>query len=163
MKERKIFLAINIKRLPETERPYEKLELYGAQALSNAELIAIIIKTGTKDETSVQVSQKVLCLNDTQDEGLNFLRNIEIAELTQIKGIGRIKAIQLKALSELAIRMSAPSNYKKVTVNKPYDLAKIMMEELRYQKREIAKIVILNTKNEILKIANIAIRRSKFC
>ena len=123
MKERKIFLAINIKRLPETERPYEKLELYGAQALSNAELIAIIIKTGTKDETSVKVKKKVLCLNDTQDEGLNFLRNIEIAELTQIKGIGRIKAIQLKALSELAIRMSAPSNYKKVTVNKPYDLA----------------------------------------
>ena len=83
MKERKIFLAINIKRLPETERPYEKLELYGAQALSNAELIAIIIKTGTKDETSVQVSQKVLCLNDTQDEGLNFLRNIQIMVKTK--------------------------------------------------------------------------------
>lgn len=156
-------MAINIKGLPEAERPYEKLELYGAQALSNAELLAIIIKTGTKDETSVQISQRILCLNDTPEEGLNFLRNIEITELTQIKGIGRIKAIQLKALSELAIRMSAPSNYKKVTVNGPYDLAKIMMEELRFQKREIAKIVILNNKNEILKIENIAIRWSKFC
>lgn len=156
-------MAINIKGLPEAERPYEKLELYGAQALSNAELLAIIIKTGTKDETSVQVSQRILCLNDMPEEGLNFLRNIEITELTQIKGIGRIKAIQLKALSELAIRMSAPSNYKKVTVNGPYDLAPIMMEELRFQKREIAKIVILNNKNEILKIENIAIRWSKFC
>lgn len=156
-------MAINIKELPEAERPYEKLELYGAQALSNAELLAIIIKTGTKDETSVQVSQKILCLNDTQEEGLNFLRNMEIAELTQIKGIGRIKAIQLKALSELAIRMAAPSNYKKVIVREPYDLAKIIMEELRFQKREIAKIVILNNKNEILKIENIAIRWSEFC
>lgn len=156
-------MAINIKELPEAERPYEKLELYGAQALSNAELLAIIIKTGTKDETSVQVSQKILCLNDTQEEGLNFLRNMEIAELTQIKGIGRIKAIQLKALSELAIRMAAPSNYKKVIVKEPYDLAKIIMEELRFQKREIAKIAILNNKNEILKIKNIAIRWSEFC
>ena len=156
-------MTINIKRLLETERPYEKLELYGAQALSNAELLAIIIKTGTKEETSVQVAQKVLCLNDTQEEGLNFLRNIEIAELTQIKGIGRIKAIQLKALSELAIRMVAPSNYRKIVVREPYDLARIIMEELRFQKREIAKIVILNNKNEILKIKNIAIRRNKFC
>lgn len=156
-------MAINIKRLPETERPYEKLELYGAQALSNAELLAIIIKTGTKDETSVQVSQKILCLNDTQEEGLNFLRNIEIEELTQIKGIGRIKAIQLKAVSELAIRMAAPTNYRKIVVREPYDLAKIIMEELRFQKREIAKIVILNNKNEILKIKNIAIRWNKFC
>ena len=71
-------MAINIKGLPEAERPYEKLELYGAQALSNAELLAIIIKTGTKDETSVQISQRILCLNDTPEEGLNFLRNIEI-------------------------------------------------------------------------------------
>ncbi len=157
-----MYLSISIKRLPEAERPYEKLELYGAHSLSNAELLAIIIKTGTKEETSVQVAQKVLCLNDTEED-LNFLRNMEIEELTQIKGIGRIKAIQLKAVSELAIRMSAPSNYQKVVVRKPYDLARIIMEELRFQKREIAKIVVLNNKNEILKIKNIAMRWNKFC
>lgn len=144
------------------ERPYEKLEVYGEQALSNAELLAIIIKTGTREETSVQVAQKILNLNDTQ-EGLNFLRNMTIEELTQIKGIGKIKAIQLKAVSELAIRMSSPTNYKKIVIKQPYDLAKILMEELRFQKREIAKIVILNNKNEILKIKDIAIRWDKLC
>ena len=155
-------LSLKIKELPETERPYEKLELYGEKSLSNAELLAIIIKTGTREETSVQVAQKILNLNDTQ-EGLNFLRNMTIEELTQIKGIGKIKAIQLKAVSELAIRMSSPTNYKKIVIKQPYDLAKILMEELRFQKREIAKIVILNNKNEILKIKDIAIRWDKLC
>ena len=56
-------MSINIKQLPEAERPYEKLELYGEKNLSNAELIAIIIKTGTKDETSVQLAQKILNMN----------------------------------------------------------------------------------------------------
>ena len=149
-------MTLKIKELPETERPYEKLELYGEKALSNAELLAIIIKTGTRDETSVQVAQKVLKLNDTQ-EGLNFLKDLTIEELMQIKGIGKIKAIQLKAVSELAVRMLAPTNYKKVIIKQPYDLAKILMEEMRFQKREIAKIVILNNKNEILKIKDIAI------
>ena len=111
----------------------------------------------------MQVAQKVLNLNDGQEEGLNFLRNLNIEELIQIKGIGRIKAIQLKAVAELAIRMQAPSNYKKVVVNEPYDLAKILMEELRFQKREIAKIIVLNNKNEILKIKDIAMRRDKLC
>lgn len=149
-------MTIKIKELPETERPYEKLELYGEQTLSNAELLAIIIKTGTKEETSVQLAQKILSLNDTLDEDLSFIRELSIEELTKIKGIGKVKAIQIKAVSELAVRMATPSNYKKIKINTPNDLAKIFMEKLRFQKREIAKIVLLNSKNEILKIADIA-------
>ena len=56
-------LSLKIKELPEIERPYEKLELYGEKSLSNAELLAIIIKSGTKDETSVQIAQRILSLN----------------------------------------------------------------------------------------------------
>ena len=149
-------MSITIKQLPETERPYEKLELYGESTLSNAELLAIIIKTGTKEETSVQLAQKILNLNDTKQEGLNFLKNITIEELTQIKGIGKIKAIQLKAIGELAIRMSKPINYKRVIVKEPKDIVNVIREELRFQKREIAKIVILNEKNEILKIKDLS-------
>ncbi len=153
-------MTIKIKELPELERPYEKLEWYGEQTLSNAELLAIIIKTGTKDETSVQLAQKILNLNDGKSDGINFLRNISLEELMQINGIGRVKAIQLKAVGELANRMTMPSINKKIIIKKPYDLAKIMMEELRFQTKEIAKIVILNNKNEILKIKDIALRRS---
>lgn len=155
-------MSINIKQLPEAERPYEKLELYGEKNLSNAELIAIIIKTGTKDETSVQLAQKILNMNDERIDELNFLRNLTIEEFMEIKGIGKVKAIQLKAMCELAIRMARPSNYRKIKIKEPYDLAKIFMSELRYEKKEIAKIVILNSKNEILKITDIAIGGSNF-
>lgn len=155
-------MPITIKQLPELERPYEKLEWYGEKMLSNAELLAIIIKTGTKKETSVQLAQKILNLNDTKTEGINFLRNISIEELMQINGIGRVKAIQLKAIGELANRMTTPTNLKKITIKEPYDLAKIMMEELRFQKKEIVKIVILNNKNEILKIKDVAVGGTNF-
>lgn len=154
-------MALKIKELPELERPYEKLEQYGEKALSNAELLAIIIKTGTKDETSVELAQRILNLDET-NEGLNLLRNLNLEELKKIKGIGKVKAIQLKAVAELAIRMVAPVNYRKIKVKKPFDIAKFLMEELRFQKQEIAKIVILNNKNEILKIKNIVVGGSNF-
>ena len=155
-------MSIKIKELPQLERPYEKLELYGEQNLSNAELLAIIIRSGTKEESSVQLAQKILNLNDTDIDDLNFLCDITIEEFMQVKGIGKVKAIQLKALCELSVRMSRPSNYKKIKITEPYDLAKILMSELRNQKREIAKIVILNNKNEIIKMKNIAYGGTNF-
>ena len=153
-------MSITMKQLPELERPYEKLEWYGEKTLSNAELLAIIIKTGTKEETSVQLAQKILNLNDDKLEGINFLRNITIEELMQINGIGRVKAIQLKAVGELANRMVMPSKNKRIQIKNPYDIAQMMMDELRFQKQEIVKTVILNNKNEILKIKNVAMRRN---
>lgn len=151
-------MSIKIKELPIAERPYEKLELYGEKALSNAELLAIIIKSGTKEETSVQLAQKILNLNDNTKEGeLNYLKNTTIEELMKIKGIGKVKAIQLKAICELSIRMSKPSDYRKVVIHEPYDVAKIMLQELRFEKREIARLIILNNKNEILKIKDISL------
>lgn len=156
-------MTIKIKELPSAERPYEKLELYGEKNLSNAELLAIIIKSGTKEETSVQLAQKILKLNENaKEDNLNFLRNISIEELMQIKGIGKVKAIQLKAVCELGVRMSKPSNYKKIKIKSPADIAKILMNELRYEKKEIVKLIILNNKNEIQKILNVAIGGSNF-
>lgn len=149
-------MSIKIKELPEAERPYEKLELYGEKALSNAELLAIIIKSGTKEETSVQLAQRLLKLNDTEGEDLNYLQSLSIEELTQIKGIGKVKAIQLKAVGELAIRMFKTSNYKKSVIKEPRDLAKILMSELKFEKNEKVKLVILNNRNEVLKIQEIA-------
>ena len=154
-------MPIKIKELPKSERPYEKMELYGEKTLSNAELLAIIIKTGTKEETSVGLAQKILSIKKeekTVDE-LNSLRNITIEELMQVKGIGKVKAIQLKAVCELAVRMSKPSDYKKIKIKTPDDLAKLVLNEMRFEKREIVKIVILNNKNQILKMKNISIRR----
>ena len=157
-------MSIKIKQLPETERPYEKLELYGEKRLSNAELLAIIIKTGTREESSLVLAQRILAMNNKNIEqnNLNFLREFSLQELMKIKGIGRVKAIQIKALCELASRMATPINYKKIKIKEPEDVAKLLMEEMRFEKVEIAKLLILNTKNEILKIKNITIGGTNF-
>ena len=157
-------MSIKIKQLPETERPYEKLELYGEKRLSNAELLAIIIKTGTREESSLVLAQRILAMNNKNIEqnNLNFLREFSLQELMKIKGIGRVKAIQIKALCELASRMATPINYKKIRIKSPEDVAKLLIEEVRFEKVEIAKLLILNTKNEILKIKNITIGGTNF-
>lgn len=156
-------MSLKIKELPEAERPYEKLELYGEKSLSNAELLAIIIKSGTKNETSVQIAQKVLKLNyDPQMGDLNFLRSMSLEELMQIKGIGRVKAIQIKAICELASRMLKPSNYKKVQIKSTENIVDLVMEDLRLEKREFVKLFLLNTKNEILKCLDVAVGGTNF-
>lgn len=116
---------MKMKELPEAERPYEKLELYGEKSLSNAELLAIIIKSGTREETSVQLAQKLLTLKENANiDELNYLRSLSLQDFMQIKGIGKVKAIQLKAVFELAIRMAKPSNYKKVQIKKPEEIGR---------------------------------------
>lgn len=156
-------MSLKIKELPETERPYEKLELYGEKELSNAELLAIIIKNGTKEETSVQIAQRILKLNDDPQMGnLGFLKNIDLLQLMQIKGIGRVKAIQIKAMCEIAIRMSKSSNYKKIMIKSTEDIANLVLEEMRLKKEEVVKLFLLNTKNQILRIVDVAIGGTNF-
>ena len=149
-------MSMKMKELPELERPYEKLEMYGEKALSDAELLAIIIKTGTREETAVQLAQKLLSLNNTTAENLNYLTTLTIQELTQIKGIGKVKAIQLKAIGEIAIRIFKTSNYKKTVIKFPQDLAKMLMSALSLKKEEVVKVVVLSNKNEVLKIEDVA-------
>ena len=152
-----------MKELPISERPYEKLELYGEKYLSNAELLAIIIKSGTKDETVLSLAQKVLNLKEASSEdNLRFLTDISIQEFMKIKGIGKVKAIQLKAVSELAKRISKPISSKKIVIRNAEDVAALFMPELKYEKREIAKVIILNNKNVVLKVIDISIGGSNF-
>lgn len=154
---------MTIKELPETERPYEKLELYGEKNLSNAELLGIIIKTGTKNSTSVDIARHILKLNDNIDSNdLNFLRFLSIEEMAKIKGIGRVKAIQLKAVCELANRMNQPLNYKKIKIKEPNDVVKILMNQMQYEKVEVVKVLLLDTKCNIIKIRDVAIGGKNF-
>ena len=137
---------------------------YGEKALSNAELLAIIIKTGTKEFTSVDIARNILKLNDLYNEfeNLNFLFDLNIESLTNIKGVGRVKAIQIKALCELANRLNKPTSYKKIQIKEPNDVVKILMNEMQYEKKEIAKIVLLDIKCNIIKIKDIAIGGNNF-
>ena len=146
-------IFMKIKELPVTERPYEKLELYGEKMLSNSELLAIIIKNGTKEQTAIDISN----INISKiNNNLKELQDITLAEFMNIQGIGKVKAIQLKAVCELTKRMSRPINDTKIQIKNTKDIANIFMDELKHEKREIVKLVLLNTKNVIMKIIDIS-------
>lgn len=147
-------MSLKIKELPETERPYEKLELYGEKMLSNSELLAIIIKNGTKNYTALDVSNRILSM---VNNNLRELQDISLDELKMIPGIGNVKAIQLRAVCELTKRIATPVNNSRIKVKNTEDVAKIYMNELRFEKREIIKLVLLNTKNVIMKVLDISI------
>ncbi len=154
---------MKIKELPLTERPYEKLEIYGAESLSNAELLAIIIKTGTKEQSVVSIAQNILKLNEqAKQENLRFLQEIALEEFMKIKGIGKVKAIQLKAVCELTKRIARPINQKKPIIKTPKDVADILIPELRYEKQEKVKVLILNSKNIVLKTYDVSLGGSNF-
>ncbi len=152
-------MTIKIKQLPESERPYEKLEIYGEKMLSNAELLAIIIKSGTKENTSVELANKILSIVDNTGEDNNLLQSLQevsLQEFQRIKGIGKVKAIQLKAVCELARRMALPVNRKSIKVKSSADVAELLMEELRFEKVEYVKLLLLNSKNIIVRIIDIS-------
>lgn len=147
---------MKIKDLPDMERPYEKLEAFGAEKLSNAELIAIILKSGTKNITSIELAQKVLLL-DKENIGLTFLKEVAFEDLHKIAGLGRIKAIQLKALGELLSRVRLPQTRKEQVISSPEAAAKFFMGELGLETQEYIKTMILNTQNKLIRIETNAV------
>lgn len=144
---------ITIKELPEEERPREKLIRYGESALSNAELLAILLRTGTKNESALSLAYKIL----KQQEGLRFLIDCTVQELGNISGIGQAKAAQLRAAVELGKRVSAFAKEQDKYVKCPQDVANLLMEEMRYLKKEYMKLILLNVKCNVISIENISI------
>lgn len=144
-------MSLKMKQLPETERPYEKLQMYGEKKLSNAELLAIIIKTGTKEETAVSLANRILVLVNNISE----LQNLSLEELIKIKGIGKVKAIQIKATCELASRMNVPLEMLNKQINSSKDVAELVINELKNERIELLKLIMIDTKNRLTKIVNI--------
>lgn len=140
---------IRIKDLPESERPYEKLLKSGANVLSDAELLAVIIKSGTSKYQSVEIARQILNLNE-YERGLTGLYNLTIEQLKSIDGIGKVKAIQIMAMLEFSKRVSKQHALKEFKVVSPESIANIYMEEMRYLKQEHFKVVYLDTKNNIM-------------
>lgn len=141
---------MKMKELSYFDRPYEKLENCGAKALSDSELLAIILKTGTKDRTVLEISQELMA-KDSENEGIVFLSQFSIEELIKINGIGRVKAIQLKAICELALRALGRKPILKEKIKTPEQLSLIFMSELRDKNQEIVKTAIFDSQNRIIK------------
>lgn len=146
--------SYTIKDLPEMERPREKLIRYGPESLSNSELIAILIRTGSKNETSIDLGEKVLALDK---RGLSYLRDCTIEELTQIKGIGNSKASQILAAIEIGKRVSYEVGVSKMNITSPKSIANIFMDDMRYLQKEHFRVILLDTKNQIISIEEISI------
>lgn len=143
-----------IKELPVSERPREKLVNYGVKSLSNTELIALIIRTGHRDDTALDVAQRILSLDE---KGLSHLSNISLVELTKIKGIGACKASQILASIEIGKRINRWSAEEKIKVTSPEVLVNLVSDKMRFLNKEHFDIAILDTKNQILAIENISI------
>jgi len=136
------------------DRPYEKLVYYGAEALTDTELLSIIIKSGTKNKTAIDISRELL--TKEKDIGLSFLKQYSIEELMKVEGIGRVKAIELKAVFELSKRISlkAPTPNEKIIT--PEQLDKIFRRDIQDLTQEVVETAILDTKNRVIKVTNIS-------
>lgn len=147
-------MKYTIKELPISERPREKLYNNGAETLSNAELLAIIIRTGHGEDTALDVANRILSQDDT---GIAYLSDISFEELINIKGIGICKAAQILAVMEIGKRINRRGSQDKVKVTSPDILVNILMDEMRFLFKEHFKIALLDTKNQILGIENISV------
>ena len=138
-----------INEICKTERPYEKCLEHGAVSLSNTELLAVLLRTGVKGLDVLELAQHRLGPN-CGDDGILNIHNLTLEELKSIKGIGTVKAVQILCLSEFAKRLSKANAKDGLTFTHPSSIAKYYMEEMRHQKQENIKLLMLNSKSKLL-------------
>lgn len=131
------------------ERPYEKCEQYGAENLTDMELLAVLLRTGTKGENSIQLANRILH-PDFAQEGILNIHQWSMEQLLQIRGIGKVKAIQILCLSELAKRLSKAEAQSGLNFSAPETIAQYYMEDMRHRKKEALKLLLLNMKTKLI-------------
>ncbi len=144
---------LKIKDLPKNERPREKMLRYGAEYLSNSELLALILRTGTKEDSVLNLCDRLL----SHCGGINGIFSPSINDLKQVKGIGEVKATQVLALAELATRFNSFRSGEEHIVSSPKDVSNYMMRQMKGLKKEYFKLIMLNTKNIIISVKDISI------
>jgi len=149
----KIEYKIKIKDLPKDERPRERLAKFGAESLSTSELLAIILRTGSHGETALDIANKLL---NKHNGNIKSLFSADITEMSKTKGIGFAKAVQLKAVFELAKRIHSFTN-EKTEVSTPEDVANILMPKMRSLDKEHLVILCLDPRNRILNGSEVTI------
>lgn len=144
---------MSIKQLPEEERPVEKVLKRGTTVLSNGELIALILKTGSKKQSAMGLAENVLT---KLEGGLFGLVSVTPQELMGISGIGKSKACALAAIGELAKRINSRPMREKYRIECADDVARFLMEELRYEKKEHFKTLMMDVKGSVIGVENIS-------
>lgn len=145
---------MTIKSLPIEERPIEKAVSHGIKALSNTELLALILHTGSRGKSALHLAEEVLS-KDTK--GLTYLGEADLDELLELTGIGTAKACTILAAVELGKRISQSPRDSKVSINSTQAVANLFMEDMRYLKKEYFKTCMVNTKGEVIYIDNVSV------
>ena len=148
-------MTIMVRDLPKEERPREKLITYGASALSNAELLAVLLHTGTREHSVLHLAESVL--GKYKERGMAAMAQMSVRDLADIHGIGPSKAATILAAVELGRRLSQKAAAKVQIVHGPEDAAHFAMPHLRYEQKEHFAVLLLNTKNHILGLRDISI------
>jgi DNA repair protein RadC len=137
---------VRIREMPVTERPRERLRDYGAGNLSNAELLAIILRVGTATENAVRLAERLLARFD----GLPGIQRATFTELCSEHGLGEAKAAQLQAALELGKRLLAVLPEDRATVRSPQDVANLLQGEMGLLEQEHLRVVLLTTRNQVV-------------
>lgn len=140
---------MKIKELNEYDKPYEKCEKYGINALTDKELLGIVIRSGTKNVSALDIAEKILFYKSNLSN-INNLNKMQYLDLISIEGIGKVKAIQILAISELFKRMSISRYPKKIYFNSASSIANYYMEELRHLDHEELRLLCLDIKGALL-------------
>ncbi len=135
-----------IRDFPDSERPRERFLQFGAQSLSNQELLALLLRTGTKNESVLQLAERLICHFD----GLRMLKDASVDEMTGLNGIGEAKAIQILAAVELGRRITNLCYEDRYVIRSPEDCANYCMNDMRFLSQEHFVCLYLNTKNQVL-------------
>lgn len=143
---------LTIKDLPAEERPREKLMANGPAALGNAELLAILLRTGTRRDSAARLAEQLLV-----KYSLAGLGSLSPGEISGIRGIGPAKAVTIAAAVELGKRMAALAAAERPVLRSPKEVADLMMPRLRYEKKERFIALLLSTKNHLLGTPTISI------
>ena len=143
--------AYRITDLAESDRPRERLAQLGPQVLSNAELIAILLRVGVKGENAVQVGQRLL----SNFGGISGLHRASFDEVCNQHGIGQAKASQIKAAIELGNRLTLVAPEERPAVNSPADAAALVRYEMSVLEQEELRVLLMNTRNRVLKIETV--------
>jgi len=143
-----------IMEIPKDERPREKLLKYGAKSLTNSELIGILLRVGSNKDTAITLGQKILKENE---KGLLNLINATPGSLNKFHGVSNAKAATILAAVELGKRISSTKASESFKITSPQDVSALVMEDMRYYKKEYFKIILLDTKNKVIDIITISI------
>lgn len=129
--------------------PYERFIKCGSTALTDAELLAVLLRTGTKELNVLELAKKILCENN-KNRGLQRLMDLNYSELIKIKGIGKVKATQLLCIVELAKRLWKSRNSEEIYFDSPMAVADYYMQDMRNLKREELHLALLDTRQRLL-------------